>query len=128
MLGDPFDIIGLTETWLNDSNVNMPIFKGYRYNHVYETRSLNDNSGDKERGGGISLFIRDNIAFKKRTDISIFTPYLELLFVEINLNNKIYLIGVTCRIPDTNVKLFIDEINAILEQIRNTYEVILMGD
>ena len=64
MLGDPFDIIGLTETWLNVNNVNSPIFKDYNYNHVYETRPLESNSECKNEWGGVSLFIRDHIAFK----------------------------------------------------------------
>ena len=127
LLGNPFDIIGLTETWLNASNVNTPMFNEYKYNHVYQTRTL-DNFESKERGGGLSLFIRDNILYKLRDDLSVLTSYLELLFVEINLNNKIYLIGVTYRIPNTNIKLFTDEINSILEKIRAKYGVILMGD
>ena len=61
LLGDPFDIIGLSETWLNDNNAKSPIFKYYNYNHVYETRPLERNSEIKIRGGGLSLFIRDNI-------------------------------------------------------------------
>ena len=71
MLGDPFDIIGLTETWLNVNNVNSPIFKDYNYNHVYETRPLDRDSEMKDRGGGLSLFIRDNIPFKKRNDLTL---------------------------------------------------------
>ena len=112
---------------LKASNVNTPMFNDYKYNHVYQTRTFDDFES-KERGGGLSLFIRDNILYKLRDDLSVLTSYLELLFVEINLNNKIYLIGVTYRIPNTNINLFTDEINSILEKIRNKYEVVLMGD
>ena len=128
MLGDPFDIIGLTETWLNEQNVNSPIFKDYNYNHVYKTRPLDKDSEMKDRGGGISLFIRNHIPFKVRDDLSVFTPYLELLFVEINLDNKKFLIGVAYRIPNEKMEFFTEGINTILEKIRNTYQVILMGD
>merc|ERR1711895_198108 len=48
--------------------------------------------------------------------------------VEIKLNNNPYLIGVAYRVPDTNARLFINEINTILEPLRNTHQVILMGD
>ena len=108
LLGNPFDIIGLTETKLNVNTANSPIFKYYNYNHVYETRPLDKNSECKNEGGGVSLFIRDHIAFKKRNDLSVFTPYLELLFTEISLHNKVYLIGVAYRIPNTNFSLFND--------------------
>ena len=128
LLGDPFDIIGLTETWLNDTNADTPILDKYDYNHIHKTRSDDDNFCDKERGGGISLFIRKNIVYKVRDDLSVFTAYLELLMVEIKLNTKSYLIGVTYRVPDTNVRSFIDEINTILEPLRNTHQLILMGD
>ena len=128
LLGDPFDIIGFSETWLNDDNVSLPIFKDYKYNHVYATRPLDRDIANKDRGGGLSLLIRDNISFKQRNDISIMTPYMELLFVEINFNNKKYLIGVTYRIPDTNIKSFIDGINTILEPLNNSHQIIIMGD
>ena len=75
LLDDPFDIIGLSETWLKDHNVNSPIFKDYNYKHVYETRQPGT------RGGGLSLFIRDTISFKKRNDLSVLTPHLELLLL-----------------------------------------------
>ena len=116
MLGDPFDIIGLTETWLNEKNVNSPIFKDYNYNHVYKTRPLDKDSEMKDRGGGISLFIRNHIPFKVRDDLSVLTPYLELLFVEIDLDNKKYLIGVAYRIPNEKMEFFTEGINAILEK------------
>ena len=128
LLGNPFDIIGLTETWLNANTVDSPIFKDYNYNHVYETRPLDINSECKNEGGGVSLFIRDCIAFRKRNDLSVFTPYLEMLFIEINLLNKVYLIGVAYRVPNTNFNQFNGKINAILEPLKNKYNIILMGD
>ena len=56
------------------------------------------------------------------------SPYLEALFIEVNHNNKLYLVGVTYRIPDTNVNSFNETINAIIEPIKNNYEIILLGD
>ena len=93
-----------------------------------KTRPLDKDSEMKDRGGGISLFIRNHIPFKVRDDLSVFTPYLELLFVEINLDNKKFLIGVAYRIPNEKMEFFTEGINTILEKIRNTYQVILMGD
>ena len=100
------------------------LHKDYNYNHVYKNRPPLETRGR----GGFSLFIRDNISFKKRNDLSVLTPYLELLFVEITLNEKSYLIGVTYRIPNTNTKSFTDGINEILELIKKSYHIILMGD
>ena len=78
--------------------------------------------------GGVSLFIRNNIIHKKRVDLSMVTPFLELLFVEIMLNGKTYLIGVAYRPPNSNIKLFIDELNKILEPLKNKSQIVLMGD
>ena len=90
MLGDPFDVIGFTETWIDESNVSIDIFNNYKYKHLYQIRQQNLGSECKTKGGGISLFIRDNLIFKRRDDLSVLLPHLELLFTEISLNNKIY--------------------------------------
>ena len=83
MLGDPFDVIGFTETWLDNNNASIALFNEYKYKHVYQTRPLDINSDCKTKGGGISLFIREIILFKERKDLSVLLPHLELLFVEI---------------------------------------------
>ena len=128
MLGDPFDIIGFTETWLDNNNASIALFNEYKYKHVYQTRPLDINSDCKTKGGGISLFIRENMLFKERNDLSVLLPHLELLFVEICINSKIFLVGVAYRPPDTKVKLFNETINAVIEPLRNSHQLILMGD
>ena len=45
-----------------------------------------------------------------------------------NINNQKYLIGVVYRIPNTNIYLFIDELNRLLKPIRTNYKLILVGD
>ena len=128
MLGDPFDIIGFTETWIDENDIGIDIFNNYKYKHVYQIRKQDIGTECKAKGGGISLFIRDHLIFKRRDDLSILLPHLELLFVELNLNNKIYLIGVAYRPPDTKVKDFNESINGYIEPIKNKHQLILMGD
>ena len=55
------------------------------------------------------------------------SPYLEAIFIEVSYNNKIFLVGVTYRVPNTNINSFIVKINGIIEPIKNKYEVILVG-
>lgn len=43
---------------------------------------------DKIRGGGVGAYIRDNIAFKRRTDIESIEPQLEHMWVEIPGRNR----------------------------------------
>ncbi|CAL4124272.1 unnamed protein product, partial [Meganyctiphanes norvegica] len=44
------------------------------------------------------------------------------------LYNKVYLIGVAYCPPNTNIELFINDVNEILEPLKNKYHIILMGD
>ena len=55
-------------------------------------------------------------------------PYLETLFLEVTFNNKLYMIGVVYRVPNTNVNTFNETLNRIIEPLKNNYELILVGD
>ena len=55
------------------------------------------------------------------------TPVAECLFIELNYNNKKYLIGGIYRVPNTDVNTFCETINEIIEPHRS-YEIILLGD
>ena len=82
----------------------------------------------KERGGGLSFFIKEGLNYKAREDLSIMLPHIETLFIELNLNNKKYMIGVIYRVPNTNIRDFINSLNSVIEPIRREYEPILVGD
>ena len=55
-------------------------------------------------------------------------PFIETLFIEVPHKSKTFLIGVIYRTPDTNVELFNDKINNLIEPIRNNYDIVLVGD
>ena len=123
---NPFHILAFTETWLRPDNVDRAMFKDY--DHTYLLRPIDDKFDFKESGGGISVFIREGINYKIRDDLTIITPSVEALFIEVNNSDVTYLIGVTYRVPNTNVNDFNEQINSIIEPIKNKYEVILLGD
>ena len=125
-INNPFHILAFTETWLRSDNVDRVIFKDY--NDVHLLRPIDEQFDFKESGGGISVFIKEGINYKIRDDLTVILPYLEAIFIEVNYNNKLYLVGITYRVPNTNVNSFIDKINGIIEPIKNKYEVILVGD
>ena len=55
-LGNPFHILGFSETWLHPENVNVANFEGYE--HVYNVRPpLPDN--DRRTGEELSLVLRN---------------------------------------------------------------------
>ena len=45
------------------------------YQHIYDYR--------KERGGGVSLFIKNGIEYVKSDDLSVFNNDIESLFIEV---------------------------------------------
>ena len=53
---------------------------------------------------------------------------MESSFFEIKFNRQNYLIGGIYRVPDTNITDFINHFNNIIEPIRSTHKVILLGD
>ena len=54
--------------------------------------------------------------------------YIETLFIEIKFNNTKYLIGGIYRIPDTNTELFTDKFNSLIEPLKSSHKLILLGD
>ena len=82
----------------------------------------------KNIGGGISIFIRNNISFKPRNDLNLVLPYIECSFIEVNFNNKKYLIAGIYRIPNSNINTFLEKFNDIIEPLKSNYELLLFGD
>ena len=122
-----FKIIGMCETWLSDTNLDLYSMCIPSYQAVHKTRK-------GRRGGGVSLFIHESIDFKIRNDLNlVFNDVVESVFVEIDKSifctpNNI-LIGEIYRPPNTSIV----EFNNCLEQLlavisRSNILCYLMGD
>ena len=122
----PFDCIVFTETWRTEMNKNLCILDNYRPIHLI--RPMGGDIDFKEKGGGVSIFIREGLSYKERNDLTVILPYMECLFIEIQIDNKKYILGGFYRVPDTNVNLFIEKYNEIVEQLKTNYELVLVGD
>ena len=96
-----FSITGLSETWLNDSKADLINVLGYHCIHKYRC----DRSG-----GGVSIFVRDDINYKPRPDLDIFNENMESVFIEIDRNginvDKNIIVGIIYRPPNTDPNLF----------------------
>ena len=58
--------------------------------------------------GGVAIYVKDNIQYKHRSDISIFIPnILEAIFIEIKLGRKNVIIGTVYR-PNSYPKADLD--------------------
>ena len=118
-------IVGLCETLLTESNSFLYTFSGY--NVVHKPRS------DGRGHGGVSLLIREGLSYSHRSDLSNQLNHAESLFIELprsvsTANNKV-LIGDIYRTPSGNKDAFIEELDALLEQLQhNDCVCYLMGD
>ena len=119
-----FDVIGLSETWLNDTNFDLKYFDGY--NHYSNYRS-------QQHGGGVSLFVKDHIHVKSRSDLNVMSPNYESVIVElegsVNGKSRNIIIGTIYRPPGGDVYCFIKELESLLENIkRENRKCYIMGD
>ena len=83
----PFDSMVFTETWLTNYNKNLCTIDGYKPIHLIRPNG-DDNIDFKEKGGGVSIFIKNGISYKERDDLTILLPYMECLFIEMHINKK----------------------------------------
>ena len=120
LLDHHFIFVGVTETWMKDSNCDLFCLKGY---HMVESHR-------GRQGGWVSIFVREHISFFERPDLknpkkkqtNKFNDNIESIFIEINkdqLNtaNKV-LFGVLYRPPNQDINIFNDDISNLLEKIR----------
>ena len=121
-LGIHFQIIGLTETWINSSNMNCFALNEYE--------CLGSNRTTK-RGGGVGLYVSKYLQIKHRKDLGKnIEGIIETKFVEIiNNNGKNLIIGIIYRPPSSNFDTFENTMNEILGKIgRENKHCYLMGD
>lgn len=124
-IDNPFNILVFTETWLTEHNKHLCTFDGYTPLHLI--RPIDAQFDLKTKGGGVSIFIKQDIEFKYREDLCLSTPTLECIFIELIYDNTKYLIGGVYRVPNTDVKEFCHTINRLIEPHRRN-EIVLLGD
>lgn len=68
--------------------------------------------------GGVGFFIKDNLKYIKREDLSISDKYFEALWIEIQDDlQRNLLFGVIYRHPKGNLNLFFQYINSVLQKV-----------
>ena len=70
-----FSAIGFSETWIYSSNIDTYGIDGY--SHVGITR-------ESGKGGGVSLFISDDIVYCELSEFNMMYEYIECVFIEMN--------------------------------------------
>ena len=119
-----FKVIGLSETWNNEFNVDMCEIKCYNSEHLYRSN---------RKGGGVSVFIINCLKYTVSSDLSVINNIIKILFIEIKKEqfgaHKDMIIGVVYMPPKIAIDLFIGELLRIFNSLskENKY-VVLMGD
>ena len=118
-----FSVVGLTETWYNESNVGLYGLPGFNQEDRYRSK----------RGGGVSIHIKTSINYKPRTDLDIFNDDIESVFIEIegkSINScKNHIIGVIYRPPNRDVNIFISYLKKIFDKLKSGNQYChLLGD
>jgi len=117
---EDIDIVGITETWLNDkiSDEELSI-KGYT---LYR-KDRNDTI--KTRGGGVAIYVRNELHPVYNSDLDE-SDFSESIWCSIKCNSEITVIGVCYRAPDStetnDTALF-----SILSSFKNQ-RVVVLGD
>ena len=123
LLKHEFTVIGLTETWLKESNCDLYGIKGY---HLIEKHR-------ESQGGGVAVCIEEHLSYFERPDISLFESDLESIFIEIDKEQlrikKNVIVGTIYRPPGTDIKSFNDKFTILLSDLRKENKICyLIGD
>ena len=124
LLKTKFKIIGISETWISESNYGLYEFDNYSHIAMYR----ND-----KRGGGVSIFVHESILFSMRPNLKLLNNLVEYVFVEVDKSvfksKQNIIFGVIYRPPDTNPVEFIDLFSEIMHKIKRENKLCyLMGD
>ena len=116
-----FDVIGISESKEQESgfltNVNLC---GYVLHSQYSNTAA----------GGVVLYVKDNLDYLIRDDLSIREDEFETLWIDIkNSKSQNILCGCAYRYPNTDVKKFNDYVNQTMQKISKENKLVfLMGD
>lgn len=124
-LDEHYEIILLTETWLQNNIFNAELFNK-NYAVIRKDRKLNETN--KKTGGGVFIALNKNINYLEKS-LDDVDPKIDYLFVEVFLaSGKVFIILVYVP-PSTSVDAYTSLFNSI-ENISNISgkTVIMMGD
>src|SRR3989441_2022907 len=117
---EDLDIIGITETWLNDKISDEELnIRGY-------TLIRNDrNDNIKSRGGGVALYVRNELHPVHKSDLTELN-FPESIWCSINCSGENTLIGVCYRAPDSS-EIQDKALYSLLNRVRDE-RVVILGD
>ena len=119
-LNYPFNIISLSETWINRSNeqISNPDLPSYSFLSQPTT----------QRAGGVGMYIKKGIQYSVRHDLTSSTDESEMLWVEIESDlNSNMICGVVYRHPSSNLETFLNKFYSVIGKINQERKLCLIS-
>ena len=120
-----FSLVGISETWHNDSNHEFYNMCGYQ---------KPEQLFRKDRvGGGVSIYAIDGLKYTRRYDLDVFNDHIESIYIEIeksciNLEKNV-IVGMIYRPPNRNLDDFKNSLDVTLTKIKKEGKLnYLLGD
>ena len=119
-----FDCLILTETWNNESNVQLCNLPGYNDFHTYRPKNHIYSIS-----GGVSVFCIDSCRASKNSTLSICNANIESCVIEIESSGNKFAVVAVYRPPQGSKSDFIEELDLILNNLNsNALTVSILGD
>jgi len=118
-----FDVISITESWLNEANQHL--FKIDGYEAFHSLRPAN------KRGGGVTVYVKSSLKAKCVKDTKISNDHIESLFLDIEVTkSKSMFLGSVYRPPSGNTDDFVNKLIDMIRPInvKRPNEMIVCGD
>jgi len=113
------DFILLCETFLNKKNAHLFYIEGFQL--IFKNRPVN-------KGGGIAIYVNNNINYKRRHDLEHdIENEFESLIIEAKLVHTKIIVGEIYRVPNTNEAESINRYDHILNKLSIEKKDILIG-
>ena len=114
-----FDVICLTETWLDRRTADQTLnLEGYKFDR-------RERDGDCH--GGVCVYVNSNVYSRRRTDLEL--PDTECIWVEVTTNHRKFLLGTFYRssnAPAATYSLIEDSISLAFDT--NIPDILITGD
>ena len=120
-----FNIICLSETWCTDEE-----FSNNSFYHIPNYEPIHCQRKTNKRGGGVLIYIRQNLNYKIRNDLTFSNSDNELLTVEIiNENTKNLIVTCCYRPPSGNQNTINSQLTKVLQSSTSENKnYIILGD
>lgn len=120
VIDSKFDIMCVSETWLNQ-DISADIVHIPNFKFLHKARS--------SRGGGVGLYIRNDLACKEIFNDFSSVDGLEYIMVEVNIGKILIMICVIYRTPSSDVITTVTHIDNLLSFITPQYDnIFILGD